>query len=116
MSSSSVSFRISRNTEDLAETIHALSLRLVNMEQRLESLERRLPREAEEDPRSLASLSRVESLLQDCRDLLGRENEADPAVPLAENAAEAEPIEPGAAELQAEEIGRGRPEGFAAAA
>lgn len=78
MSSSSVSFRISRHTQDLAETVHALSQRLVTLEQRLEALEvvlravRQQPREeAEAEAASLAPIeANIERLLQDCRQLL----------------------------------------------
>lgn len=78
MSSSSVSFRISRHTQDLAETVHALSQRLVTMEQRLELLEghlqalRQQPLQAEEaEAASLAPIeANIERLLQDCRQLL----------------------------------------------
>ena len=49
MASESVSFRISRHTQDLAETIHALSQRLVNLEQRLGVVELQLARAREED-------------------------------------------------------------------
>jgi hypothetical protein len=75
MASESVSFRISRNAEDLAETIHALSHRLVRLEQRLAALELQLDRPAERDPREISSLDNVERLLTDCRHLL----EMDPA-------------------------------------
>jgi hypothetical protein len=81
MSSSSVSFRISRHTQDLAETMHALSQRLVTLEQRLLALEDQLqglreqPRRHEES--EAASLAPVEAhisrLLQDCRLLLGEQ-------------------------------------------
>jgi hypothetical protein len=78
MTSSSVSFRISRHTQDLAETVHALSQRLVAMEQRFEALEAQLhdlrlqPRQAEEEEAaSLAPIeAHIERLLQDCRLLL----------------------------------------------
>ena len=75
MASESVSFRISRNAEDLAETIHALSHRLVRLEQRLAALELQLDRPAERDPQEISSLDNVERLLTDCRHLL----EMDPA-------------------------------------
>ena len=75
MASESVSFRISRNAEDLAETIHALSQRLVRLEQRLAGLELQLDRPAERDPQEISSLDNVERLLTDCRHLL----EMDPA-------------------------------------
>jgi chromosome segregation ATPase len=78
MTGPSVSFRISRHTQDLAETVHAISQRLVTMEQRLEALERHLqdlrrqPRQAqEEEAASLAPIeAHIERLLQDCRQLL----------------------------------------------
>lgn len=70
MPSPSVSFRISRNTEDLAETIHALSQRLVRLEQRLAALDLQIARRDESDPDELESLDNVERLLRDCRDLL----------------------------------------------
>lgn len=81
MSSSSVSFRISRHTQDLAETVHALSQRLVTLEQRLEGLEahlqalRQQPRQAEaEEAASLAPIeANIERLLQDCRQLLAEQ-------------------------------------------
>jgi chromosome segregation ATPase len=83
MSSSSVSFRITRNTQDLAETIHALSQRLVKLEQRLAALEGELvAREQEDevvDPDQLESLESVERLLRDCRDLLESEPAPAPA-------------------------------------
>lgn len=75
MAPDSVSFRITRNTEDLAQTIHALSQRLVVMEQRLQAMElqlsSRLNQDAEPDLREVSSLDNVERLLFDCRALLG---------------------------------------------
>jgi len=77
MTSPSVSFRITRNTQDLAETIHALSQRLVSLEHRLAAMEGELAaREQDEevvDPDQLESLESVERLLRDCRDLLESE-------------------------------------------
>jgi prefoldin subunit 5 len=70
MASESVSFRITRNAEDLAETIHALSHRLVRLEQRLAAVELQLDRSAERDPQEISSLDNVERLLTDCRHLL----------------------------------------------
>ena len=70
MAPSSVSFRISRNAENLAETIHALSQRLVTLEQRLAALELQGSRQSQPEPEELASLDNVERLLQDCRHLL----------------------------------------------
>ena len=93
MAPDSVSFRITRNTEDLAQTIHALSQRLVVMEQRLEAMElqltNRLAQESEPDLREVSSLDNVERLLFDCRALLGLD-EAGP-----DDSSEAEPTAPG---------------------
>ena len=72
MTSSSVSFRISRHTEDLAQTIHALSQRVVQLEQRFLALEAQLSKPKDEAPSEehLASLANVDQLLRDCRELL----------------------------------------------
>lgn len=70
VASESVSFRISRNAEDLAQTVHALSQRLVRLEQRLEATELQLDRQGERDPQEITSLDNVERLLLDCRALL----------------------------------------------
>lgn len=96
MSSSSVSFRISRHTQDLAETVHALSQRLVTMEQRLEALEGQLrllreqPRQAEEaESAGLAPIeANIERLLQDCRQLLAEQPPAPREVPAFRDAVE----------------------------
>ena len=74
MSSASVSFRISHNTENLAETIHLLSQRLVSLEHRLHELENNLSHSQLEDPGELARLDNVERLLQDCRQLLNQQS------------------------------------------
>jgi hypothetical protein len=73
MPSASVSFRISRNAENLAETIHALSQRLVTLEQRLAAMELQASCQTLPEPEELASLDNVERLLQDCRHLLEME-------------------------------------------
>ena len=71
MTSPSVSFRISRSTEDLAGTLHLLSQRLLQLEQRLDLLEKReVVDEEEEDPALVSSLANAERLLLDCRALL----------------------------------------------
>ncbi len=70
MAPASVSFRISRNAEDLAETIHALSQRLVTLEQRLSAVELQASSHSQPEPEELARLDNVERLLQDCRHLL----------------------------------------------
>ena len=81
--SESVSFRISRTAEDLAQTVAALSKRLVSLEQRLgalevqgTSLQAHLSTAPEVDPAELACLDSVDQLLADCRSLL-----ADTALP-----------------------------------
>jgi hypothetical protein len=75
--SESVSFRISRTAEDLAQTVAALSKRLVSLEQRLGALEVQgaslqadLRTAPEADPAELACLDAVDQLLADCRSLL----------------------------------------------
>lgn len=76
MTTASVSFRITRHAEDLAHTIHALSQRVVQLEQRIAFLEDHLSTPVEEDEISSeqeASLTKVEQLLQDCRELLAGE-------------------------------------------
>ena len=80
MAPESVSFRITRNTEDLAQTIHTLSQRVVKLEQRLAAMELLLDRRADLDQRELSSLDNVECLLDDCRQLLDL-NSAAPAAP-----------------------------------
>ena len=71
---SSVSFRITRTAEDLAQTITALTARLVQLEQRQQALELQLRQQlqlltkvgAEES----AKLDGIDSLLQETRVLL----------------------------------------------
>jgi hypothetical protein len=70
MAASTVSFRITRNTEDLAQTIHLLSQRLVKLEQRLAAMELQLDRQHDPDPAELSRLDNVEVLLEECRQLL----------------------------------------------
>jgi hypothetical protein len=50
--------------------VHALSQRLVRLEQRLEATELQLDRQGERDPKEITSLDNVERLLVDCRALL----------------------------------------------
>lgn len=84
MAPESVSFRITRNTEDLAQTIHALSRRLITLEQHVQAmalqLDSRLKQDAEPDLQEVSSLDNVERLLHDCRALL--DLEAAPPQPL----------------------------------
>lgn len=70
MATPSVSFRISRSTEDLAGTLHLLSQRLVQLEQRLAALEARADQQPQEDPSTVENLDNAERLLLDCRILL----------------------------------------------
>jgi uncharacterized membrane protein YccC len=90
MSGQSVSFRITRTTEDLAQTVAALSHRLVKLEQRLGALELQLEQQLEQltsspepDADELRCLESVELLLADCRSLLDESADADAAPPLA---------------------------------
>lgn len=82
MAAESVSFRITRNTEDLAQATHALSQRLVKLEQRLQATELQLAQltdhSNEQQPAQLDSLENVERLLYDCRCLLGLEESPTP--------------------------------------
>ena len=71
---SSVSFRITRTAEDLAQTITALSQRLVKLEQRQEALELQL-RQQQKDlnavpDEEICALEGVEALLRETRELL----------------------------------------------
>lgn len=99
MAPESLSFRITRNTEDLAQTIHALSQRLVTLELRLAALE--LQRNGEQttdqpamDPEESTCLDNVERLLSDCRELLAIETHvpvvaAEPGPSIADEVASA---------------------------
>lgn len=77
MAPESVSFRITRNAEDLAQTIHALSRRLITLEQHVQAmalqLESHQKQAAEPDLQEISSLDNVERLLHDCRCLLDLE-------------------------------------------
>ena len=72
--SSSVSFRITRTAEDLAQTITTLSQRLVKLEQRQEALELQgrpqLPSVQQVPDEERATLDGIEQLLQETRQLL----------------------------------------------
>ncbi|MBL6792911.1 MAG: chemotaxis protein [Synechococcus sp. BS307-5m-G35] len=71
---SSVSFRITRTAEDLAQTITALSQRLVKIEQRQEVMELQLRQQLKDvnnvPDEELATLDGIETLLRETRDLL----------------------------------------------
>lgn len=80
MTTESVSFRITRTAEDLAQTVAALSHRLVKLEQRLGALESAIHRPESPDQAQLDALDHVEALLQDCRQLLDEPGpQAEPA-------------------------------------
>ncbi len=70
---SSVSFRITRTAEDLAQTITALSQRLVKLEQRQEALELQLRQQQNMNAvpdEEISTLECVEALLRDTREML----------------------------------------------
>jgi hypothetical protein len=96
MTSPSVSFRISRSTEDLAGTLHLLSQRLLQLEQRLDLMEKREAVDEEEDPAMVSSLANAERLLLDCRALLagaledGTDDEQPQASDLGEEEADSD--------------------------
>jgi len=68
---SSCSFRITRTAEDLAQTITALSQRLVKLEQRQEFMEMQLNKQNQQPPEEeMAILDGVEQLMKECQELL----------------------------------------------
>ncbi len=68
---SSCSFRITRTAEDLAQTINALSQRLVKLEQRQEAMELQLTKSSNEPPiEEIKMLDGVDQLLRECKELL----------------------------------------------
>ena len=69
--SSSCSFRITRTAEDIAQTITALSQRLVKLEQRLEAMELDFSKTQQDPPaEEIEILDGVENLLRECKELL----------------------------------------------
>ena len=71
MPSSSCSFRISRTAEDLAQTINALSQRLVKLEERQEAFELSFRENQQEpSPDEIQMLDGAEKLLKECQELL----------------------------------------------
>ena len=75
--SSSVSFRITRTAEDLAQTITTLSQRLLTLEQRVEAMELQL-RQQRQDGQTVPEEERlmldgIERMLRETRDLLSTE-------------------------------------------
>ena len=68
---STCSFRITRTTEDLAQTVISLSQRLVQLEQRQEALELLLSEAQKEDsPEEIKILDDVDLILKECKELL----------------------------------------------
>lgn len=100
MAPESVSFRITRTAEDLAQTVSALSHRLVKLEQRLGVLEAVLDGREQPEPGELEALANVEMLLRDCRLLL--EDPAESALIPEEPIRDAEDALPG---LDGENLG-----------
>jgi hypothetical protein len=90
MATPSVSFRISRSAEDLAGTLHLLSQRLVQLEQRLALLESQGRQEPDDQPALEASLGNAERLLLDCRSLLEGALQTQPIAAKPGDGAEAE--------------------------
>jgi DNA-binding transcriptional LysR family regulator len=86
MAPESVSFRITRTAEDLAQTVTALSHRLVRLEQRLGALEAAIDQRQEPEPAELDVLDHVEVLLRDCRMLLDEPPAPEPLEYLAHQA------------------------------
>ncbi len=77
-SSSSCSFRITRTAEDLAQTLNALSQRLVRLEQRQEALELYFSQIQKDPPaEEIAMLDGVDELLKECQLLLDGSGEMD---------------------------------------
>ncbi len=78
---SSCSFRITRTAEDLAQTINALSHRLVKLEQRQEVLELQWKKSQNEPPmEEMQILDGVENLLKECQDLLAMTHSSEEPV------------------------------------
>ncbi len=67
----SCSFRITRTAEDLAQTVAAISQRLVKLEQRIESLEFNSTDSKDvQSDEEIVMLDGVDQLLQECKGLL----------------------------------------------
>mgnify|MGYP001425737386 FL=1 len=84
--SSSVSFRITRTAEDLAQTITALTQRLVKLEQRQEALELQVRQQLQSvhdvPDDELTTLDGIEQLLEETRQLLQSTDTLDSSVAL----------------------------------
>ena len=75
---STCSFRITRTAEDLAQTINALSQRLVKLEQRQEALELRLSQGPKEpSTEEMQMLDGIDQLLRECQELLDAPSESN---------------------------------------
>ncbi len=93
MASESVSFRITRTAEDLAQTVSALSHRLVTLEQRLAALETVLETPRQPEATELEALANVELMLRDCRQLLEESSpQGPPWNPSHEGSSEPSPL------------------------
>ncbi|KGG16916.1 MULTISPECIES: LysR family transcriptional regulator [unclassified Prochlorococcus] len=69
--SSSCSFRITRTAEDLAQTVTAISQRLIKLEQRLEALElQAIEPNQDQSDEEMDMLDGVDQLLQECKGIL----------------------------------------------
>ncbi len=69
--STSCSFRITRTAEDLAHTVAEISQRLVQLEERIESLELNLTQSKDvQSDEEMVMLDGVDQLLQECKGLL----------------------------------------------
>ena len=67
----SCSFRITRTAEDLAQTVAAISQRLVKLEQRIDSLELNSTNSKDvQSDEEMVMLDGVDQLLQECKGLL----------------------------------------------
>ncbi len=68
---SNCSFRITRTTEDLAQTITALSQRLIKLEQRFEAIELQVNQSQGEMPvKEIEMLDGIDQQLKECKELL----------------------------------------------
>ena len=76
--SSSCSFRITRTAEDLAQTVTAISQRLVSLEKRIETLELNSTQSKEvQSDEEIVMLDSVDQLLQECKGLLRNSSDND---------------------------------------
>ncbi len=77
--SSNCSFRITRTTEDLAQTITALSQRLIKLEQRFEAIDLQLKQQQSDLPvNEIEMLDGIDQQLKVCKALLEESPNQDP--------------------------------------